>query len=99
VLAIRIALAPPAPRIFERAGDLQRFLGLLVIRLELVEADRPVAAVAEHRLALEPLRPPAQRDHRVMDCAPADSAPAIVRSELDRVGAAGDPVVGPVEAA
>ena len=96
---IGIALAPLAPRVADRARDLQRLFCFLVIGFELVEADRPVAAVAEPGLRLEPLRPPAQGDHGVVNGTSADPAAAVVGTELDRVGAAGDAVVGPKQAA
>src|SRR5690348_10113063 len=95
MLAIGIAFAPAPPWIFQGARDLQGLLGFLVIRLELVEADRPVAAVTERRLALEPFGPPAKRDHRVVDRASPDSAAGVVGAKLDRIGAAGNPLVGP----
>src|SRR5512146_1638826 len=99
MLAIGIALAPASPRIFQRTRDLQSLLGFLIIRLELVEGDRPVAAVAERRFALKPFGPPAKRDHRVVDRAPADSAARIVGAELDRIRPAGDPLIGPEQSA
>src|SRR5690348_3742761 len=99
MLAIGIAPAPATPGIFQRPCDLQRFLGFLIIRLELVEADRPVAAVAERRLAFEPFGTPAKGDHRVVNRAAAHATAGIVGAELDRIGPARDPFVGPEEAA
>src|SRR5207245_2017864 len=76
--AIGIAPAPPAPGIADRPGHLQRLLGFLIIRFELVEADRPVARIAELRARLEPFRAPAECDHGVVDGGAADAAARII---------------------
>src|SRR5579884_468191 len=97
--AIGVALAALAPGVVKRPRNLECFLRLLVIRLEFIEADRPIAPIAECRAALEPLGSPAERDHRVVDRASTDTATAVVGAEFDWIGAARDPVIRPVKPA
>src|SRR6185312_12319198 len=94
---VGIAAAPRIPGIAHRTGDLQRLLDLLVIALHLLGRDRPIDGVAELRARLEPFRAEAQRDHGEMDGAAPDPAAAVVAAEADRVAAAADPVLAPIE--
>src|SRR5207237_780783 len=53
VLALRISFSPPAPRVMRRTRDLQRFLDLLVIGLEVFERDRPVTNIGTAHRSIE----------------------------------------------
>ncbi len=91
VLPVRIARPLRTPGIIHRAGDLQRVLDLGVIMPHHFGLDRPIDRIPELRARLEPLRTAAQRHHLKMHGAAADALSAVVRAELDRVVAAGDP--------
>ena len=93
--AVRIARALRTPRIVDRAGNLQRVLDLGVVMPHHFGLDRPIDRVAELRARLEPLGTAAQRHHLKMHGAAADALAAVVRAELDRVVAAGDPLPEP----
>jgi len=95
--AIGIAPARRAPGIAHRPRDLQRVLDLGVVAPHLRRRDRPVDAVAEPRARLEPFRAKAQRHHREMHGAAADPLAAVVAAEFERIVAAADPRVGPVQ--
>ena len=97
VRAVRIGAPRRPPGILHRAGDAQGALGLVVVGGDLLVGDRPVEAVAELALGLEPLRPEAQRHHGEVHGGAAHPLSAVVARQRDRIAPAGDPRVGPVE--
>ena len=90
-VAVRVAPRP------EVAGHRQFELEALVVALEVGVADRPVLP---HPVATADLEVGGMKSRAVagvVDHRAADPVPAVVLAELDRIRAAGDAVVGPVE--
>ena len=90
-VAVRIA---PRPVL---AGDRQLALDPLVVRLQVPVGDRPVGADAVARARLEVGGMEARRVAGVVDHRAADPVPGVVLAQLDRVVAADDALVRPVE--
>ena len=85
---------PPRPVL---AGDGQLALDRLVVRPELLVGDRPVGADAVAGAGPEVRRMKAWAVAGVVDHRPADAAARVVLAHLDRVGAADDPLLVPVQ--
>ena len=90
-VAVRVAPRP------ELAGDGQLALEPLVVGLQVLVGDRPVGGHAVARVDLEVGGVKARRVPGVVDHRAAHAAPAVVLAELDRVLAADDPRLGPVQ--
>ena len=90
-VAVRIAPRPVLAR------DRQLELEPLVVRLQVLVGDRPVLPHPVARADLEVGRVKARAVAGVVDHRAADAVPAVVLAELDRVGSADDPLLGPVQ--
>ena len=90
-VAVRIAPRPVLP------GHRQLPLHLRVVRTQVRVGDRPVRADAVPALRGEVRRVEAGRVAGVVHHRPADAPAGVVLAQLDRVRAADDPLLGPVE--
>ena len=91
-VAVRIA-----PGVISRAGDRHLELQLLVIRLDVFVGDGPVGAHAVPGVDLEVGGMEARREGGPVNGASADAFAAVVGAERERIGAAGNARVVPVE--
>ena len=95
--AVGVGAAFGAPGIAGGAGDAERPLGLGVPAPHLAPVQRPVRAVAEHALRLEPLGPEPQRDHGKVDRRAAYRLAAVLAAHCQGIGAVDDAVIGPIK--
>src|SRR5687768_9575279 len=85
VFTLRISFTAPAPGIGSWPSDLQRLFNLLVVWLQVLKPERPIANIGSFDLAIERapekiFRMRAHRHHRIVDGASAHSLSGIIRA-------------------